>query len=211
MATIREDIAAARRLRTFVDPENETERLKLAAQIRSYEIQLTSLDERKKLLDEKREFLQIYSPIDGEVITWDANRRLTDLPVKFNQFVMSIEQTQGPWELELKIPQMKVGYVMAAMAEAAERDEQLDVEFILGLDANSKFNGKLIRVAERAEMSDAGIPEFRAVVSADISEIDPEDLRPGSGVTAKIICGRASLGKVWTHQVLDWLKTNVFF
>ena len=83
------------------------------------------------------------------------------------------------------------------------------MEFILGTNANKKFEGELVSVAQRAELSDSGVPEFRALVNTNIEDVG--ELRPGTGATAKIICGRKPMGFVWFYQVIDFLRTRVFF
>ncbi len=185
------------------------EKIGLTGRRQAAENTINSLEARKRLLEDKQQFLNINSPIEGEVITWDANRRLKELPVKYGQFVMSVEKTDGPWELELKIPENKVGYVTRALQ--ANDGKPLTVEFIVGIDANAGFEGELLRIAQRAEVSESGNREFRAIVRADVSEMNPDDLRPGAGVTAKIQCGRQPMGFVWFHQIYDYLRTNLFF
>ena len=187
----------------------EEDRLGLDGQLQQLEIQLQNFIDKRKLLEIKRKSLEVFSPIDGRVVTWEAKRRLTDFPVSANQIVMSVADFDGKWQLELRIPQNKVGYVTKALAE--NDNEPLDVEFVLGTNANLRAKGKLIRIADRADVSEAGIPEFRAIVEANLDNIAIEELRPGAGVTAKIKCGRHRLGFVWFYQILDFLRTKVFF
>ncbi len=177
---------------------------KLTNQLRYYEEKLATLAK-------KSEKLKVVAPVDGIITTWEPKRRLADLPRSMNQLVLSIADTNSQWQIELRIPQNKIGYVTSAMTE--NNGQPLPVEFVLGTNASSRAQGTLIRVANRAEMSDAGVPEFRAIVNIDTEDnnVNVRDLRPGAGVTAKIICGREPMGFVWFYQVIDYLRTKVFF
>ncbi len=37
------------------------------------------------------------------------------------------------------------------------------------------------------------------------------DLRPGATVTAKVYCGRRSLGYVWFHDLLAFVQSRILF
>lgn len=190
---------------------SEEDTLQLATEQAQLSSQRRYLREKLTLLDQKQERQKIIAPFTGRITTWAPKRRLTDLPRSTNQMVLSIADTTSQWQLELSIPQNKNGYITSAIAN--NNGKPLKVEFILGSDANSSFEGELISVAQRAEMSDAGVPEFRAIVNADFEEAKEilEGLRPGTGVTAKVICGRRPMGFVWFYQVIDFLRTRVFF
>ena len=186
----------------------ETELNSLWAQKEQLNKQKANLENRIGLLNEKERMLTIASPIDGKVVTWDAKNRLQDLPISKNQHVLAVADFNGDWQAELRVPQNQVGYVVAAMND--NKNEQLDVEFRVATNPNILFKGKLIRLADRTDPGEAGVPEFKAIVAADVSELK-KDLRPGAGLTAKIHCGRFPTGKVWFYQVIDFLRTRVFF
>lgn len=170
--------------------------------------QLVNLETRLKLMEKRQSRQSLVSPIDGTIVTWDAKNRLTDLPISTNQFVLAVADFDGPWVAELRIPQNQVGYVVAAMDKADEKP--LHVEFRVATNPNIEFTGELIRLADRTDPGDTGVPEFRAIVKADIiSKL--EDVRPGAGLTARIHCGQRSSGFVWFYQVIDWLRMNAFF
>ncbi len=168
--------------------------------------QKQNLERRLRLLKRKNEMLSINSPIAGTVVTWDARKRLEDLPISKNQHVLAIANFEGDWQAELRIPQNQVGYVVAAMEE---NSEPLTVEFRVATNPTVLVSGTLARLADRTDPSESGVPEFKAIVDADISAL--KELRPGAGLTAKIHCGRRSTGFVWFYQVIDFLRTRVFF
>ena len=169
--------------------------------------QQANLESRLELMQKKKSRQTIVSPIDGTIVTWDAKNRLSDLPISTNQFVLAVADFEGPWIAELRIPQNQVGYVVAAIEEAG--GEPLHVEFRVATNPNIQLTGELIRLADRTDPGESGVPEFKAIVKADVSQL--EDLRPGAGLTAKIHCGRHSTGFVSFYQIIDFLRTRVFF
>jgi multidrug efflux pump subunit AcrA (membrane-fusion protein) len=171
--------------------------------------QKLNLETRLALMQKKQSRQSIVSPIGGTVVTWDAKNRLEDLPVSTNQFVLAIADFEGPWVAELRIPQNQVGYVTDAMNKAKENGEKLFVEFRIATNPNIEFQGELIRLANRTDPGESGVPEFKAIVQADVSEL--KDLRPGAGLTAKIHCGKRSTAFVSFYQIIDFLRTRVFF
>lgn len=184
----------------------EEDSISVWGQINQLEQQQENLRERIGLMEKKQSMQTLASPIDGVVVTWDARNRLTDLPVSANQYVLSVADLDGEWQAELRIPQNQVGYVVAAMKK---NGEPLNVEFRVATDPNVLIEGKLVRLADRTDPGESGVPEFRAVVHGDLSKL--KDLRPGAGLTAKIHCGEKPLGFVWFYQIIDFLRTRVFF
>jgi hypothetical protein len=175
------------------------------------EAQQAILEQQLALLNEKKESLDVRSPIDGIVVTPQPKRRLQNLPAGSSLAVLEVADYSGPWELDLKIPQNRVGYITQAMQE--KRSQPLKVEFRLGTNPNIVLDGKLVSVSNRAVPNPAGSTEYKALVDADRAQFEKlrDELRTGAGVTAKIHCGTRSLGFVCFYQILDWLRTHVFF
>ena len=184
----------------------QEDQISLWGQVQQLKSQRANLNNRLKLIEMKKAMHVITSPISGTIVTWDVRKRLAGLPVGRKQFVMAVADFDSDWVAELRIPQHQVGYVAAAVAKS---DEPLNVEFRVATNPNKLIQGKLIRLADRTDPGQSGVPEFRAIVAADTSEL--QDLRPGAGLTAKIHCGETSTGFVWFYQVVDWLRMNVFF
>ena len=56
--------------------------------------------------------LNVKSPIDGQVITWDLNNRLMHRPVQRGQELLRVADPSGPWQLELQMPENHMGFVV---------------------------------------------------------------------------------------------------
>lgn len=188
----------------FNDPAEMQE---ATSTLKLYEKRKANLIDQQELIDIKKERLKIYSPIAGTVVTWDAQRRLPGLPVTANQAVLAVDDLDGDWQLELKVPQNKIGYINRAIVDS--KDEPLDVSFIVETNPNLRLEASLTELASRAEASDQGIPEFRATAKANPEELS--ELRPGAGVTARVACGEVKLWYWCFYQVYDWVRTKVLF
>ena len=127
-----------------------------------------SLVKQLEILDKKRGFQTVLSPIDGVIVTPRPQTRLPLLPATRDMALLEVADLEGAWQLELKIPEGRVGYVDQALKDS--EDKKLPVEFKIGSNPNLTFKGSLISVARRAVPSELGVNEFRAIV-----EIEPEE------------------------------------
>ena len=195
---------------------NEPDRgLDTDAQLETLKEQMASQKRMKLLLGKKKEMLEVNAPLGGSVITRDP-QRLRDYPVSPSQRLLTISKLDGPWELEIKIPQHKIGYIDDAIrrAEAKTKDDGkphlLEVTYIVTANPNVTLKGELVRISDRTFPDDQGVPHYRGVVRAlDIENL--EKLRPGAGLTASVFCGKRSLGFRCFYQVWDWIRTNAIF
>jgi len=92
----------------------------VAAQQQVLEKQLESQKKLKKLLEQKKALLEVNAPLEGSVITRDPER-LKTYPVSPSQKLLTISKLDGPWELEIQIPQNKIGYIDDAIRKAASQ------------------------------------------------------------------------------------------
>jgi hypothetical protein len=75
---------------------------------------LLSLELQLKLYKTEQQELDVRSPINGQVLTWDLRDRLQRRPVQKGQELLRVADPSGPWHLELKMPENRVGHVAAA-------------------------------------------------------------------------------------------------
>lgn len=182
------------------------EKATISQTIKSLENKWYDLEHQLTLLRTRQESLVVTSSLDGTVLTWDAKSRLEGKPFAANDYVMTIADEEGEWQLEMKIPQGKIGYINQAMLD--NKDQPLLSNYHIATNPSLKFSGKLIEIAERAELGQSGQPEFRAVITADPESRD--GLKAGVGVTARIHCGKRPIGFVWTYQIIDYFRTWMF-
>ncbi len=135
--------------------------------------------------------------------------------------ILKLGAKDGPWEIELRIPQKHISQVLKAYEVTNART--LDVDFLLRSDPSRKYRGKLHReriaseaVANRDE-KDESEPEVIAYVTIDDDDIDPayrlsrEALTSGTEIHAKIRCGKHRLGYALFYGVWEFLYEKVVF
>ena len=196
--------------------DNQPDRvMDAAAQFQMLKEQMASQKKLKTLLEKKRSMLEVNAPLEGSVITRDP-QRLKDYPVSPSQRLLTISKLDGPWELEIKIPQHKIGYIDNAIREAEQeakeggKPDPLKVTYIVTANPNVTLNGELVRISDRTFPDDQGVPHYRGVVRAtDVENL--EKLRPGAGLTASVYCGKRSLGFRCFYQLWDYVRTNLIF
>ena len=168
--------------------------------------------------------LQIHSPIDGTVVSWDPVRQLTERPVVPQDVVLVVatvgenadEMASGTvtsvgradWQMELFIPERKYGHVVDAMDEL-EEGEQLDVTFFSATNPNRKYKGKILRLEGHASEHPTHGSSVRAFASFDPD--DQPELYVGAAITAKVHCGQTVVGYAWFHEPIEFIQARLLF
>jgi multidrug efflux pump subunit AcrA (membrane-fusion protein) len=164
------------------------------------------LQEQLQILQRQLADLEVRSPIDGAVVTWNLRELLEARPVSRGQILMTLADLAGPWQLELRVPDRRVAHVLAAQREMGA---DLDVFFTLATDPGLKLRGKLQHMGMRTEMGESHEAFVLAKVAIDRRDIP--DLIPGTTVVTKIHCGRRPVGYVWLHELIDTVRTWMLF
>jgi multidrug efflux pump subunit AcrA (membrane-fusion protein) len=198
-----EQLAAVER--TILEEGNMSaaERTKLFGERAQLRQQVSSLDEQEKILLRKHEQLLVRAPISGQIITWDVKKMLAQRPVTTGQVLMTVADPEGPWELELFMPERRSGKV--DLAQEAEKKTELDVDYILATAPDTTRHG----VVTQDDMSIIPHEEEGSVLRLRVA-IDKdglEQLRPGATVTAKVHCGTRPIGWCWFHEAVEWVQT----
>lgn len=208
---------AEKRLRTagiqvlqVQNPRTEAEiqeRDKLVAEAEELKKTVESLRGQVGILERQQREMNVFSPAAGQVVTWNVEQTLDRRPVRQGQRLMQIAELDGPWVLELHVPDRHVGHVFAAQGA-----EPLEVEFILATDPETTYTGHIERVAESTDQHEQHGPSVLVTVSLD--ERTKQQLagrRPGATVIGRIACGQRSLGYTWFHDLIDAVYTWVWF
>lgn len=197
----------------------ESERIRLQQDYNQAEQEATNRQAELSLLEERQTKLQRLSPIDGVVTTWDVEKVLAARPVVTGQVLMTVADPNGPWEVEVMMPEKRMRYLDGAfktqgvykLDEAGQK--YLDVEIILMTGPDVKHYGKLYQpaVGQRAELD----PEDGAVVRMRCVPNDQAMLeisrRAGARVMADVKCGKRSVAFVCFYEVIEWIRANVLF
>ena len=183
----------------FADQLNETPPAVLKSRQLNLQTQLTLLQQQMMLS-------VVSSQISGQVLTWNVQEELKGRPVPMGRLLMEIADTEGRWELELNLPDRRVGHLLNAVRQ---QSEPLAVEFVMAAEPTRRFTGRVLSIAPvtGASTEDGSYVKVRVELESD----DVRVLQTNTDVTAKIICGKASLGYVWMQDVFEFVERQVFF
>lgn len=166
--------------------------------------ELKSLRRQHQLVLQKIEKLDVASPRDGQVVTWNIVDRFERRPVSRGEQLMEIVDVEGDWQLELNLTDPKVGHVL----EAAKQNENLEVEFILAADPERKFKGQVIEIGKATELTSDQNHAVPIRVKIESAQLDIRQAK--SGVSANIVCEETSLGYSLFHGVQEFFQKQWF-
>jgi multidrug efflux pump subunit AcrA (membrane-fusion protein) len=182
------------------------QKTRVSGQLRAQEKKRESLDQQLKILKQEEEELRIRSPLAGQVVTWDVDRKLNRRHVSRGQIVLQVADPSGAWEIEVLMPEKYMGHLIRAQRQLGE---QLAVTYILATDPDRKQLGVLNEVHASAEVDPEDGNTVKLLVKIDKEQLG--ELRPGTEVTARVHCGRRPLGYVLFHEALAWFHKQVLF
>jgi len=204
---VQSSLFAAEREETDSPRLSEFERAKLHGQRLLLEQTVRGLDDRIAFQRQKRRSMQVRSPIRGHVVTWDVETELLRRPVSRGEVLLTVADPDREWRLKLLMPEATMGHVLRA--SLADDSAALPVEFILATDPRVRHSGEVHEIHREAEVR--GTDGNTVVVHVAIDEGQLENPYPGALVTAKVHCGRRSLGYVWFHDLVSFVQSRVFF
>lgn len=175
--------------------------------------QLEGAREQKKILQRQLAQLQVNSPVDGTVTTFQIEQLLANRPVQRGEVLLEVMREIGPWHLELEIPDNRMGHILHRTTTLGNK--VLPLEFMLATSTEITYNGS-IDVSEAATRT-ALTQEAGSVVEAN-GEIDSKDFerltpgrRVGAEVSAWINCGKKPLGYVLFGDVIEFIEKRSIF
>jgi hypothetical protein len=163
-------------------------------------------------------------PANWTVLNADFKEQLLNREVKPSDPLLRLGHKEGPWEIELKIPQKHIGQVLAAFGRLPkDAPQELDVDILVRTDPTRTFKGKLHRdkVAGEAKpnQTDQNEPEpiVLAYVRIEGDDIPAKDRLPrdllvaGAEVHAKVRCGSHKMGYSLFYGVWEFIYEKVVF
>jgi multidrug efflux pump subunit AcrA (membrane-fusion protein) len=89
------------------------ERIRLEGERAELDQKQLAFDNQWALYKVKQSELDVKSPINGLVVTWDLRNRLIHRPVQRGQTLLRVADPEGAWQLELHMPENRVGHIVA--------------------------------------------------------------------------------------------------
>ena len=191
----------------------DVERTRISGQIAQYEERRKTLEIQKQILTRRQEDLKVRAPIDGVVMTFQLETTLKNRPVQPGQILMEIAQPDGKLQLELNMPEKYMGHIedYRRVIQKDDPNEPLKVKFVMTVDPSNSHLATVTEIHDRAE--NRGTEETTVEILASIDDPNdlPEAASAGMGVSAKIYCGKRSLGYVCFNELVAFLQRTVFF
>ncbi|HEY7309096.1 MAG TPA: hypothetical protein VH643_06965 [Gemmataceae bacterium] len=171
-------------------------------------------------LQEKRRIGHVQN-LQWTVLNGNFHDEWLNRTAKPSEPILKLGAKEGPWEIELRIPQKHISQVLKAYEHNGDRP--LDIDFVTRSDPSRTYRGKLHRdkIASEAvpnrDEKDESEPEVIAYVSIDDDDIDSayrlsrEALTSGTEIHAKVRCGKARLGYALFYGVWEFFYEKVVF
>ena len=189
------------------------DRIRVSGQLAQYKERERTLQLQKKILDRRAEELTVRAPIDGTVMTFQLENTLKNRPVQPGQILMEIAEPTGELQLELQMPEKYMGHIEDYKRKMVEKDPdyKLGVKFVMTVDPSNSYDATVIEEHDRAENREGEETTVQIIADVDDETALPEAASAGMGVTAKIYCGKRSLGYVCFNELVAFLQRTVFF
>ena len=141
---------------------------------------ISSLSSKLDLLLAKQKDLEVVSPTEGVVTTWDVRRHLLARPVQRGQVLMRVGQLDGEWELEIQMSEDRMGDIAKAVRDMAKakglseseveqaKCQPLHVAYILASQPGTSHEGTVREIEESAEVR--GDEGNTVLIRADIDK-----------------------------------------
>ena len=181
---------------------SRSEEIRLRGKLAQTRVEVHGLSERIAALEKQVDQLTVRSPIAGTVATFQLEQLLLNRPVRRGDVLLEIMNEEGPWQLELEVPEYRLGHMLSGQTKLAT--SELPVEFVLATAPELCFQGRLKETSTRTELSEEQGTVVDVLVTADRDELP--NRRIGAEVKAKIACGNRSLAYVLFGDLVEFVQ-----
>lgn len=205
----RQELAAIEQMLSQERTLTQEDRIRQQGRCAELERLLEAYQAERFLLRIKQRNLDVYAPCDGIVITFDVREKLTNRPVQRGQVLMEVANPEGDWEVELFMPEKRIGLIREAQQRFAETyPEGLPVTYILASQPEKKWKGRIKEIHKTAEVRG----EKGCTVLIKVA-IDKNDIQPniGATVSGKVYCGVKPIGYVWFYDLIAFVQQKILF
>ncbi|MCA9061846.1 MAG: efflux RND transporter periplasmic adaptor subunit [Planctomycetaceae bacterium] len=164
---------------------------------------IQSLEKQRLLLESRRQYLTVSSPVSGRVFAPEIRERFQGRPVLRGQFLCEVADLSEPWELKLQVGETDIRHVL----EAASADDPLPITFHVETRPEHSAQTQLAEISRTIELSDSG--QLTTSVYARLESPPDGSDRPGAGVVGYINCGQRSMGYVYFRKLIDVVRRKL--
>ncbi len=170
----------------WIPPQGSAEYQKFAAEFAQVEeMDKANRAEYGLLMDEQRK-LKIIACEDGVLTSWDIKNRLSGRPVARGELLLSTCDPAKDWELQVSVPEHRVGLVSDALARA--KNGVVPMRFLLSSHPGISLEGNLTWLSPQATRNAAGANVVLSRAALRTAELPLKN----EGAIAKVTidCGR---------------------
>lgn len=188
--------------------DNADEFIRVSAELAKASVEQQGALARLQKIERRIEKLTVTAPDDGVIATFQVDQLLRNRPVSRGELLVEVMEPDGPWRLELDVPEHRMGHLLRALSSS--EDDSLMVRYVPATAVETSLKGTLRRsgIATRADVS-ASVGN-RVEVHVDINRDDLPQQNIGAEVTAKIHCGQKSLFFVLFGDVIEFVLRYVW-
>lgn len=202
--TVQEQLSTAQRALLHESQLSVEEQNRIAGEILELKQTLESTQRQLDLYASKQQQLVVRSDRAGQIITWQVRELLLSRPVQRGQVLMTLVDPAGDWELELQLPEKRLGHALAAWQSAQAGQRPLRVTFQLSTHPGEEFVGEVTEIHRRAETQ--GEDGNVVLVRVAIDKTQLPQLHSETTVTAQLHCGTRPLGYVLFQDVIETVQ-----
>jgi multidrug efflux pump subunit AcrA (membrane-fusion protein) len=211
--------------------QDNQEQLQVQAQKAEARITAKSTKEQIDILNEQIESMNVRSPQDGIITTWEAKKNLLGRPVEIGTELLQVAATDGDWILEVEVPDDDMGPILAAQSkldkDIADGKKKvgtpLAAYFVPMTGPETLYEGYVVRIAPGAEtMAESEQYKNRHIVKVTVGFSDAvrkdylarnqiDEMRPGAEVRARVDCGRTNLAYYLLRKPIQVFYESVLF
>lgn len=180
--------------------------LRLFGQMEEAREQIFGLSRQLDILTDRKAKLEVRAPVDGTVATFQVDQLLLHRPVQRGEVLLSIMNEAGPWQLELKVEEARLGHLVRAQEKA---QGPLPIEFVLVMKPEQHYEATLKDVATRATLNEEQQLVVRSI--ADLNVDLGDQRRIGAEVRARIACGTKPVGYVLFGDVIEFIERYLWW
>ena len=161
---------------------------------------------QQRILKDRLERLTIRAPIAGIVTTFQVQQLLLDRPVKRGDLLLQVMDEKGDWQLELEIPEHRVGRVLKAQKVLSP---ELAVEYRLLTSPELSYQATLSSLSTRTVTAEEKGSVLEARAKLDSSKLPTRAI--GADVRARIGCGKSFLGDVLFGDIIEFIQKYLWW
>ncbi len=201
----------------------EEEKISLKAQQFEAQIKAESAEKQIKILREQIESMNVRSPQDGIITTWEPQKTLKGRPVEIGTELLQVAGVAGEWVMDVEVPDDDMGPILEARSKLQKEiaagtkpaGSTLEAYFVTATDPEHRYPGYVRKIGAKAETVEQKhvvkvTVGFSEKVRADFLSRN-QSLRPGSEVRARVQCGEARLAYVLLRDVVHVFYETVLF